>query len=82
MPIGRVLCLEQLNKLNLERRAAELKIVDLILEECTRVPVTESDARWYSPPGLASRDSGHVASRLWRNFTALLSFSDTPRTMA
>src|SRR5258707_14191063 len=35
---------EQLNALNLERREAELKIVDLILEECSRIPITESDA--------------------------------------
>src|SRR5882724_7402102 len=30
---------EQLNALNLERRDAEVKIVELILEECSRIPV-------------------------------------------
>src|SRR5439155_1992665 len=56
---------EQLNKLNVERRDAELKIVDLILEECTRIPVTESDcALVFAGGGWHRGVLGIVGSRL------------------
>ena len=56
---------EQLNKLNVERRDAELKIVELILEECTRIPVTERDAALvFAGLGWHRGVLGIVASRL------------------
>jgi len=60
---------EQLNALNLERREAELKIVDLILEECSRIPVTENDAALvFAGQGWHRGVLGIVASRLVERF--------------
>src|SRR5437773_3244888 len=60
---------EQLNALNLERREAELKIVDLILEECSRIPVTDNDAALvFAGQGWHRGVLGIVASRLVERF--------------